>query len=430
MTDHELIDATRRGEREAFGLLVQRYQRMVEAAAFCATGRQDLVDDIVQDTFITAWCTIERLRASDSLRSWLYGIARNLGHKARRKHGRVHSLDDALVSSPLEAHHPSPLDALVEHERDREIAAAIGRLPARYREPIVLFYYEHCSVKEVAATLAVHEDAAMQRLSRGRRKLGEELATRVELVLESKPSRAALAAGLILLLPARASAAVPLVAVQESTVEVTTASASSSVATIGAWLGAHRRLVGAVLGTAIAMTILAVAIERSNAVAARTAARTPAAPPAQKAAVPPTLPAPWTSLEPSVADPDHVYRTLGVAFLDPAEACAAGARQLVMAALGSDAIVERDGNKYFEPSDELLQIRAEAGVRTGATCGGDQWPELYVLCEGTLADIHDGTINCYPYDVFVSADLAPSPEPLRRDNEVVIIDRQRLGYGR
>lgn len=241
------------------------------------------------------------------------------------------------------------------------------------------------------------------------------------------PSRQrCIAAAASWLLPARTSAAAPLVAVRESAAEVTTT--TTSLVTIGAWLAAHRRLVGAVLGTTTAMTILAIAIERSNAVAARAAARTPAPQAAHQAATPPTLPTPWTSLPPSVADPDHVYKILGVAYLDPVEACAAGARQLVMAALGSDAIVERDGNKYFEPSDELLQIRAEAGARTGATCGGDNWPELYVMCEGTLADIHDGTINCYPYDVFAPADPALSPEPVRRDNEVVIVDRQRVGY--
>ena len=112
-----------------------------------------------------------------------------------------------------------------------------------------------------------------------------------------------------------------------------------------------------------------------------------------------------------------------MAYLDPVEACATGARQLVMAALGSDAIVERDGNKYFEPSDELLRISAEAGARPGATCGGDKWPELYVICEGALADIRDGTINCYPWDAFATA--YPS-EPLRHDNEVVLIDRKRV----
>lgn len=400
MTDHELLDATRRGDRDAFGLLVQRYQRMVEAAAFCATGRHDLVDDVVQDTFITAWCTIERLRNADSLRSWLYGIARNLGHKARRKLGRLRPLDSSPVPSSADVERASALDTLVERDRDREIAAAVARLPARYREPLILFYYEHCTVKEVAATLAVHEDTAMQRLSRGRRKLGEELAARIEIVLESKPSRVALAAGVILLLPARTSAAAPLGAVQESTVGATVK--STGLATIGAWLAAHSRLACAVLATAIGVTVLAAAVESSNAVAARTAARTHAPQHTSNAAPPPTLPTPWTSLDPSVADPDHVYRVLGVARLDPVEACAAGARQLVMAALGSEAMVERDGNTYFEPSDELLKIRDEAGARTGATCGGDEWPELYVICEGTLADIRDGTINCYPHDAFAS----------------------------
>ena len=97
-----------------------------------------------------------------------------------------------------------------------------------------------------------------------------------------------------------------------------------------------------------------------------------------------------------------------------------------MAALGSDAIVERNGAKYYEPSDELDQLRAEAGARTGVTCGGDSWPELYVMCEGTLADIRDGTISCYPFDVFAPG--MPPIEPARRDIEVVIVDRKLRSY--
>jgi hypothetical protein len=75
-----------------------------------------------------------------------------------------------------------------------------------------------------------------------------------------------------------------------------------------------------------------------------------------------------------------------------------------------------------------LRIRAEAGARTGATCGGDAWPELYMVCEGTVADIRDGTINCYPHDVFAPTDPAPAFESLRRDKDVVIIDPQRFAY--
>src|SRR5262245_19775642 len=85
MTDRELIEAIRRGDRAAFGTLIARYQRMVEAVAYHATGSAALVDDVVQDTFIVAWSTIERLHDPQRVSAWLHGIAKNLARKAHRR---------------------------------------------------------------------------------------------------------------------------------------------------------------------------------------------------------------------------------------------------------------------------------------------------------------------------------------------------------
>ncbi len=386
MTDQELIEGTLRGEHDAFGQLIQRYQRLVEAAAYGATGRHDLVDDIVQDTFVTAWRTIDRLRDGNSLRSWLYGIARNLGLKAHRSARRTPPLE-------VDVGLPSALDTIVERERDFEVATALARLPRRYREPLVLFYYEHCSVREVATALAVEEGAAMQRLSRGRRKLGEVLANRVEGVLESKPSRAAVVAAVLLLLPARsASAAI-----------------GDQPTTIGAWCAAHWRPIGGVLATTAATALMIAAVSRSREVFARSSARNPPVIDAPALAIPPAPVLPdeqhdhsilvTSPLNPTFDDPEHVYRVISLSGITAAESCARGARAVAMAAYGNDAFHVVNGAAYYEPSAELLKLVNAVGEHVGASCDGE-WPEAYVMCEGTLADLRDGTVTCYPHDVF------------------------------
>ena len=55
MTDAELVEASRRGERDAFGVLVSRYQDVVCAVSFSSTGNWALSQDVAQDTFIAAW---------------------------------------------------------------------------------------------------------------------------------------------------------------------------------------------------------------------------------------------------------------------------------------------------------------------------------------------------------------------------------------
>ena len=60
--DAELVEAARGGDRDAFGALVVRHQRMVEAVAYAAAGDGAIVDDVVQDTFVLAWRQQGRIR--------------------------------------------------------------------------------------------------------------------------------------------------------------------------------------------------------------------------------------------------------------------------------------------------------------------------------------------------------------------------------
>ncbi|HEX5063648.1 MAG TPA: sigma-70 family RNA polymerase sigma factor [Kofleriaceae bacterium] len=393
MTDAELIEATRRGESEAFAILVERYQRMVEAIAYSTTRRAALVDDITQDTFVTAWRTIDRLRDVTRLRAWLCSIARNVARNTRRRYRREAPLRDVELAQ-------TPFDDLSDRERDRDVAKALARLPVRYREPLVLFYYEHCTVKEVADALAVGEDAILQRLSRGRRRLGEALATDVEIALERKPSRAVLAACVLALLPFRAASAAPV------------AAPAASAATTPRWrialgvLAAHWRFPAAVLASAAALVVVVAATERSNAIAARSHAQStpPPSPPEAKPAdetnhakrTPPQLP--------DDEDDGRVWANISVASTDSAESCARGARGLVSFVLDRDAIRKHDdGQLYYEPSPEVERTAEAAAARAAESCRGiAKWPELYLRCEGTVFDIMDGNVTCYPYDPFNS----------------------------
>jgi RNA polymerase sigma factor (sigma-70 family) len=87
-SDAELLEASRRGERDAFGALIERYQGVVSAVSYSRTGDHALGEDVAQETFIAAWRQLGQLREPGRLRSWLCGIARNLARKARRRSAR------------------------------------------------------------------------------------------------------------------------------------------------------------------------------------------------------------------------------------------------------------------------------------------------------------------------------------------------------
>jgi RNA polymerase sigma factor (sigma-70 family) len=205
-SDTELVDASRKGDRAAFGEVIARYQRTVCAVGYSATNDRALGEDVAQDTFVAAFHQLDQLRDVSRLREWLCGIARNLARRARRVRAREDEIDDAQPDPAA-----TPFDAATERERDSVVAAALARMPETYREPLVLYYVEQRSAPVVAAALGISTDAVHQRLSRGRQLMASEVADVVERTLQQRRSRrnlvaAVLAALPLAVIPARANA--------------------------------------------------------------------------------------------------------------------------------------------------------------------------------------------------------------------------------
>jgi RNA polymerase sigma factor (sigma-70 family) len=181
-SDEQLVEWSRTGNRSAFGTIVKRYQSLVCSITYNATGSLSLSEDIAQDTFLAAWKQLGDLREPARLRSWLCGITRFLVGKELRRQGRepIHAaeaLDAIDEPASLEA---SPSVQAVSREEEAILWRALERIPAVYREPLILFYREEKSIERVAAEMDLSEDAVKQRLSRGRKLLHEEVAAFVE----------------------------------------------------------------------------------------------------------------------------------------------------------------------------------------------------------------------------------------------------------
>lgn len=182
INDADLVAETLSGDRDAFGKIISRYQSLICSLTYSATGNLGHSEDLAQETFITAWKHLGRLRERGKLRSWLCGIARNRINNFLRREGRepIHHAE-SLEEAP-ESHSPEPLP--VEYTINREEEAILWRsleiIPPLYREPLVLYYREHQSVQAVAEKLELTEDTVNQRLSRGRKLLQEQVLAFVE----------------------------------------------------------------------------------------------------------------------------------------------------------------------------------------------------------------------------------------------------------
>src|SRR5439155_1741179 len=104
--------------------------------------------------------------------AWLCGIVRRIAANVRRKRRWEMTGTDAAETTPSG---PTPLDRLEARDNEQIVARALDRLAKKYREPIVLFYRSEQSIKEVATALGISEQAAKQRLTRGRKALAENI---------------------------------------------------------------------------------------------------------------------------------------------------------------------------------------------------------------------------------------------------------------
>ena len=190
--DSDLVTQCLEGNRDAFAQIVSRYQSLVCSLAYSATGSLGQSQDLAQETFITAWRHLRLLRERHKLRAWLSGIARCLIGKALRREGR----EPTFAAEPLEsvedsaAPEPAPVEQAITKEEEAILWRSLERIPAAYREPLILFYREQQSIERVAEALELSEDAVKQRLSRGRKLLQDQVASFVEGALkQSAPGR-------------------------------------------------------------------------------------------------------------------------------------------------------------------------------------------------------------------------------------------------
>ena len=191
--ERSLLRASLAGDMQAFESLVGKYQSMVCAITFSAAGRVDVSEELAQETFLRAWQKLAQLKDLDKFRYWLCSIARNcIQNHYRKRHAEKVTFCDSEAFEDLPCSTtPTPSEALISQEEQMILSQAILRLPEEYREPLVLFYRQGQSTKEVAVTLELNEATVRTRLHRGRQMLKDEVAAMVERTLEKTgPSKA------------------------------------------------------------------------------------------------------------------------------------------------------------------------------------------------------------------------------------------------
>jgi len=189
--DRELVEAARKGDRDAFRTLFERYHRRAYALAFGVLRHQDDALDVVQDAFIKAHKYLDKFEGNSSFYTWLYRIVMNLAIDHLRKHRRhrpveldethldesAASGDDALLPKILGSH---PGRALVDKEIRARIDEALGELSENHRSVLVMRELEGLSYEEMAQAMGCSKGTIMSRLFHARKNMQKRLADLVD----------------------------------------------------------------------------------------------------------------------------------------------------------------------------------------------------------------------------------------------------------
>ena len=166
--DKDLVAQTLAGERDAFGVLVDRYAAQARRVARAVLGDPDDADDAAQDGFLSALVKLAQYDARRPFGPWLMRIVANAATDRRRRRNvrRAEPLDPALVGGG-----PRPDALAIRNELGERLRNALGELPERRRTAVVLFDVEGYSHAEIAGILGIPEGTVRSEVFHARRRL-------------------------------------------------------------------------------------------------------------------------------------------------------------------------------------------------------------------------------------------------------------------
>lgn len=167
LSDKDLVAICGRGEKQAYTALVRRYSGRVFGICLGIVGNTHDAEDLAQEALLRGFSQIGSLRDGEQFSPWLAMIAKRLCLDFLRR----------KKSEQVVLARQDPPSATPNKQDYHHLRRAVNRLSLTYRLPLLLYYFDGQSTKNLAATLNVSQTAVCNRLSRARRELRRILAT-------------------------------------------------------------------------------------------------------------------------------------------------------------------------------------------------------------------------------------------------------------
>jgi RNA polymerase sigma-70 factor (ECF subfamily) len=179
--DRDLVERGRRGDREAFGALVRRYQDRAFNLAYQMLRNREEALDVAQEAFARAYASLPTFKGESSFTTWLHRIVVNLGIDSLRRTQRSGTTTyDDTRATPEEGEGDLPAvddpAAALEMKQVRDLLArGMARLPAAQRAVLLLREVEGLSYEEISRLVGCNLGTVMSRLFYARRRLRQVL---------------------------------------------------------------------------------------------------------------------------------------------------------------------------------------------------------------------------------------------------------------
>jgi len=162
LTDHQLVEKMKGGDRTAFTTIYHRYWKEVFGEAYKRLQDKSSAEDILQNVFASIWDRREKTDIKN-LRSYLYGAIRNQVFRQIHKSDRyVHFYDplESMMISPIRSDHN-----IIRDDLSDILMAWIDTLPHKRREIFILHYKNQLSVPEIAIRLGITHKTVYNQLN-------------------------------------------------------------------------------------------------------------------------------------------------------------------------------------------------------------------------------------------------------------------------
>lgn len=156
LSDERLVELSLEGDEDAFGILVQRYQRRLAAFLSQLVGDMELARELSQEAFVRAWSALARFDPKYRFSTWLFRIAHNLGiDQLRRRRLQTTPLyrtdsDGEEIEVVVPDLDKDPLGHLENQALASELRQIIDGLRPEYRELVLLRHFAGLSYQEIA----------------------------------------------------------------------------------------------------------------------------------------------------------------------------------------------------------------------------------------------------------------------------------------